>query len=146
VGDCTLIARLAEQQPPWSVSSPALAAIEACCSDRAVTEAARMVPTIAAHRELLTGGLRRLGLAVPGVPATPFVLADTGPVTPPGAAPDWVRETLRRRGIAVRRGDTFPGLGPTWIRIAVREPESTARLLDTLCDMLAVLTPAPTRS
>ncbi|HEY7815002.1 MAG TPA: cobyrinate a,c-diamide synthase [Nakamurella sp.] len=136
VGDGELIARLADHQPPWSVSSPALAAIEACCSDRAIAEAARMVPTIAAYRELLLDGLRRLGLTVPGLPATPFVLADTTPVLPLGAAPDRVRESLRRRGIAVRRGDTFPGLGPTWIRIAVREPESTACLLGNLSDVL----------
>lgn len=58
----------------------------------------------------------------------------------PGAVPDWVRESLRRRGFAMRRADAFPGLGPTWIRIAVREPESTACLLDTLSDVLTVLT------
>jgi histidinol-phosphate aminotransferase len=32
-----------------------------------------------------------------------------------------IRNGLRRRGFAVRRGDTFPGLGPDWLRIAVRD-------------------------
>lgn len=32
-----------------------------------------------------------------------------------------VRNELRRRGFAVRRGDTFPGLGSDWLRIAVRD-------------------------
>jgi histidinol-phosphate aminotransferase len=36
-----------------------------------------------------------------------------------------VREALRERGFAVRRGDTFPGLGRDWLRIAVR-PEAVA--------------------
>jgi histidinol-phosphate aminotransferase len=32
-----------------------------------------------------------------------------------------IRDQLRTRGYAVRRGDTFPGLGPDWLRIAVRD-------------------------
>jgi histidinol-phosphate aminotransferase len=36
-----------------------------------------------------------------------------------------VRQALRERGFAVRRGDTFPGLGPDWLRIAVR-PEAVS--------------------
>lgn len=140
VGDAELIARLAGHQPPWSVSSPALAAIIACCTDDAVGEAERLAAAIDAPRAMLVDGLRRLGLDVPGAPATPFVVADTAPVIPPGAPPGWIRDALRDRGFAVRRGDTFPGLGPTWIRVAVRDPELTARLLDTLGD---VLTAAP---
>ncbi len=136
VGDPDLIGRLAAQQPPWSVSSPALAAIEACCRDVAVAEAARAVPAITARRELLVDGLRRLGCIVVGTPVTPFVLADTGPALPAGAPADHVRESLRRKGIAVRRGDTFPGLGPTWIRLAVRDPESTAIVLAALGGLL----------
>jgi cobyrinic acid a,c-diamide synthase len=139
VGDGELIGRLAAQQPPWSVSSPALAAIAACCSDVAVAEAARAVPTIAACREALVAGLRRLGLRVVGVPVTPFVLVDTADLVPVGGPPDFVRQSLRRRGIVVRRGDTFPGLGPTWIRIAVRDPDTNARLLDTLSDVLTAV-------
>jgi len=137
VGDRELIARLAAQQPPWSVSSPALAAIAACASGRAVAEAAAALPTIDAHRRVLLQGLRRLGLPVAGQPATPFVLVDTAQVRPVAANPGHVREALRRRGIAVRRGDTFPGLGSTWIRIAVRDPASTEQLLTALADVLS---------
>ena len=136
VGDAELIARLAEHQPPWSVSSPALAAITACCADDAVAEAALLASAVDGPRAVLIDGLRRLGLSVPGHPATPFVLADTAPVIPSGAPPGWIRDALRERGIAVRRGDTFPGLGPTWIRVAVRDAHLIGRLLDTLSDVL----------
>ena len=43
-----------------------------------------------------------------------------------------LREQLRRRGWAVRRGDTFPGLGPDWLRIAVRDIKTTAAFLNAL--------------
>lgn len=135
-GDGELIRRLAAQQPPWSVSGPALAAIEACCAPAAVARAAADLPAIAAWRARLVDGLARLGLPVAGTPATPFVLVDTAPVLPRGAAPDRVRQDLRRRGIAVRRGDTFPGLGPGWIRIAVRDPAATDRLLAALQELI----------
>ncbi len=137
LGDGDLVGRLAAQQPPWSVSSPALAAIEACCSERAIEETAATVPAIATHRDLLRRGLAELGLAVAGAPVTPFVLVDTAPVRPPTAPPGILRDALRERGIAVRRGDSFPGLGPSWIRIAVRDPSATARLLAAIADVLA---------
>ena len=47
-----------------------------------------------------------------------------------------VRLELRRRGYAVRRGDTFPGLGADWLRIAVRDTATTDAFLATLTDVL----------
>jgi len=122
VGDPELIARLAAQQPPWSVSAPALAAMVACASDRATTEARATVPELAARRDHLIAGLIGLGWRVVTPAAGPFVLADTGdPAT---------RTRLRARGFALRRGDTFPGLGPTWVRVAVRDRAVTDALLE----------------
>ena len=65
---------------------------------------------------------------MPGDPVTPFVLADG--VSLPG-----LRSELRKRGFAVRRGDTFPGLGAAWVRIAVRNPDVTEALLATLAEI-----------
>jgi cobyrinic acid a,c-diamide synthase len=129
VGDRTWIAAMAGQQPPWSVSSPALAAIEACSTPEATAEAAAAATRFGRDRAVLVGGLADLGLRVAGSPVTPFVLVDTSGLRPATAAPGWLREQLRHRGFAVRRGDTFPGLGPDWVRIAVRDPATSRRLL-----------------
>jgi cobyrinic acid a,c-diamide synthase len=136
IGDPALIAALGVQQPPWSVSSPALAAMMACVSDAALELSRAHAGVIAERRALLVAGLAELGLPVAGVPAAPFVLLDSTPVRgdrPPG----WLREALRDRGFAVRRGDTFPGLGPDWVRIAVREPATSERLLAALTGLTA---------
>jgi histidinol-phosphate/aromatic aminotransferase/cobyric acid decarboxylase-like protein len=134
-----LVGALAAQQPPWSVSSPALAAIQACSSDRARAEAEAATATIRAHRTVLVDGLAELGLPVSGHPLTPFVLVDTTPLTPPDESPGFLRDALRENGFAVRRGDTFPGLGPNWIRLAVREPAVTRRLLQAIAAITAGL-------
>nr|WP_231988296.1 cobyrinate a,c-diamide synthase [Nakamurella panacisegetis] len=130
VGDESVIAAMAAQQPSWSVSTPALAAIVACLQPAAVAEGAAATRIIAAHRRVLVDGLAELGIPVTGSPSTPFVLVDTSRI---GA----VRDALRGHGFAVRRGDTFPGLGSQWIRIAVREPAVTRRLLETLATIAA---------
>ena len=135
VGDPALVAALATQQPPWSVSTPALAATVACLSGEALTLARRQAEAIAERRALLVEGLAGLGLPVAGDPAGPFVLVDTAAVRGP-RRPGWVREALREQGFAVRRGDTFPGLGPDWVRIAVRDPATTERLLAALGPLL----------
>ena len=134
VGDEHVIAAMRARQPPWSVSTPALAAIVACLEPAALAEAANATRVITAHRKVLLDGLADLQLPAIGAPSTPFVLVDTTAIGP-------VRNALRRQGFAVRRGDTFPGLGAQWIRIAVREPAITRRLLETLATIAAG--PAP---
>jgi cobyrinic acid a,c-diamide synthase len=122
VGDPTLIAELARAQTPWSVSTPAIAAMLACTGPRATRESGDRAATIARWRDELEAGLRERGIEhVPS--AAPFVLARLGPGT---------RHDLREHGIAVRRADTFPGLDDAWARLAVRPPHTTARLLTAL--------------
>jgi hypothetical protein len=60
------------------------------------------------------GGAAAVGRSHSGDQRAPFVLIRV----PRGG---YVRNELRRRGFAVRRGDTFPGLGSDWLRIAVRD-------------------------
>ncbi|WP_094103350.1 Rv2231c family pyridoxal phosphate-dependent protein CobC [Streptomyces phaeoluteigriseus] len=111
------IRELERAQPLWPVSTPALAAAEACVSPPALAEAARAAHRVATDREYLLAGLAEFadrGVQVAGPAQAPFVLVR---VARAGA----VRRELRARGYAVRRGDTFPGLGDEWLRIAVRD-------------------------
>ncbi len=127
------VAALERAQPLWPVSSPALAAAEACCAAGALAEAAAAAEEIAADRAHLLGRLGEFGqIRVAGPAAGPFVL-----IRLPGAAE--VRTGLRERGFAVRRGDTFPGLGPDWLRLAVRDRATTDRFAAALAEVLGRL-------
>jgi histidinol-phosphate/aromatic aminotransferase/cobyric acid decarboxylase-like protein len=126
VGDPQLIAALRAVQPPWSVSTPALAATVACVSDRGLAETEAAALEIARHRALLVDELSAAGLE-PVPSAAPFVLVDTRAL-----GPGSVRQALAAQGFAVRRGETFPGLGPTWIRLAVRDPQTSHRVAAAL--------------
>jgi histidinol-phosphate/aromatic aminotransferase/cobyric acid decarboxylase-like protein len=139
VGDPQLIARLRAVQPPWSVSTPALAATVACMSERALAEAEAAAVEILGRREVLVSELSAVGLAPVTASRAPFVLVDTSSLGPAS-----VREELAAHGFAVRRGETFPGLGPTWIRLAVRDPATSheiARALGQLRRSTPALTP-----
>lgn len=122
VGDRRIVAELAQQQTPWSVSTPAIAAMTACADELAVLEGEQRAMTIAMWRDHLQAGLTARQIHhVPS--AASFVLAQVG---------DGVHAALRADGIAVRRADTFPGLDGSWIRIAVRDQALTDRLLAAL--------------
>ncbi|CAN7573372.1 Rv2231c family pyridoxal phosphate-dependent protein CobC [Terrabacter sp. LjRoot27] len=130
VGDPDLVAALRGVQPPWSVSSPAVAATVACLSERAVAEAEAAAVAFAADRATLVRELAAVGLSTAAPSSAPFVLVDTSPL-----GDSSVREDLARLGLAVRRGETFPGLGPTWIRLAVRDPETSRTVAAALDDL-----------
>ncbi|WP_428934341.1 Rv2231c family pyridoxal phosphate-dependent protein CobC [Streptomyces sp. ACT015] len=128
LADPETVAALERAQPLWPVSTPALAAAEACVGPRAVAEAAHAAHRIAADRERLLAGLGTLaghGVTVAGPAEAPFVL-----VRLPRAAA--VRRRLRALGFAVRRGDTFPGLDREWLRVAVRDRTTTDAFLRAL--------------
>ncbi|MFD4908265.1 Rv2231c family pyridoxal phosphate-dependent protein CobC [Kitasatospora purpeofusca] len=130
LGPAPLIAGLAAAQPLWPVSTPALVAAEACSAPAALDEAERAAQELGLRRDHLLKGLAALPeVRVHGEPAASFVLVEL-----PGA--DTVRERLRARGFAVRRGDTFPGLGPDWLRIAVRDEGTTDAFLAALAEAL----------
>lgn len=139
LSDPETVRSLERAQPLWPVSTPALAAAEACCTPPAVAEAARAAERFAADRRYL---LRRLAaLPEPGrlravePAAGPFVL-----VRHPRA--EALRVRLRDAGFAVRRGDTFPGLGREWLRLAVRDRGTTDRLVRAVAAPARVRGPA----
>jgi histidinol-phosphate aminotransferase len=110
------------------VSTPALAALVACSSSAARAEAAAVARRTTEHRAALVAALPA-GVEVVGDPASSFVLLRV----PDGAA---VRERLRRRGWAVRRGDTFPGLSGEHLRVAVRDPGTSRAFAAALAETL----------
>lgn len=131
LGPAALVARLAEQQPQWPVSTPALAALAACLGAGARAEAEAAARDLEAERAALLAALPP-GAAVEGEPRSSFVLLRV----PDGAR---VRAGLRARGWAVRRGDTFPGLTADHLRIAVRGPEVSAAFCADLAAVLAAV-------
>jgi histidinol-phosphate/aromatic aminotransferase/cobyric acid decarboxylase-like protein len=130
VGDPALVGALAAHQPPWSVSTPAIAAGCAALTPAAQDWARRAADEIAPARADLAERLTRLGLRCVEPARAPYLLVDTSPL-----GPGSVREALAARGFAVRRGETFPGLGPTWIRLAVRDPATHAALATALAEL-----------
>ena len=130
VGEPALVARLAAQQPPWSVSTPALAATVACLAPSARSDAAAAAQRFEGRRRFLVDALAPLGLACVPESRAPFLLLDSSGLRPAhgsatAARPGWLRLALRDQGWAVRRGETFPGLHADWLRVAVRDAETS---------------------
>ncbi|BBH16208.1 hypothetical protein Back2_04950 [Nocardioides baekrokdamisoli] len=120
LADPEMITALADLQTPWSVSTPALAAMVALAD--AGDESDRRAADLTGWRDHLADELSQRGIRVVDGRA-PYVLAQVGA---------GVHAALREQGIAVRRADTFPGLDDTWVRVAARPPAQTARLLAAL--------------
>ncbi|MFJ2178269.1 Rv2231c family pyridoxal phosphate-dependent protein CobC [Streptomyces sp. NPDC101062] len=127
------VAALERVQPLWPVSTPALAAAQACMEPAALAEAERAARGMAVERAHLLAGLAEFE-EVRAVEAAegPFVLIAMDRA-------DAVRARLRTLGFAARRGDTFPGLGPRWLRLAVRDRTTTNRFLQALDQALTAV-------
>ncbi|MEV7683380.1 Rv2231c family pyridoxal phosphate-dependent protein CobC [Streptomyces sp. NPDC088341] len=127
------VAALERAQPLWPVSTPALAAAEACMSPAALAEAESAACRTAVERAHLLAGLAEFE-EVRTVEAAegPFVLVHM-------AHANAVRARLRTLGFAARRGDTFPGLDAEWLRLAVRDRTTTNRFLQALDQALTAV-------
>lgn len=120
------VTALERAQPLWPVSTPALAAAEACMEPAALAEAERAALKIEVERAHLLAGLAEFDEVLTVEAARgPFVLVRM-------ERADAVRARLRTLGFAARRGDTFPGLGRNWLRLAVRDRATTNRFLQAL--------------
>ena len=125
-----VVATLREAQPLWAVSTLGLVALETCLARGPVRSAEQEAVSIGEERARLSAALADVGVEVTPGSQAPYLLCRV-----PGRAD--VREALRERGIAVRRGDTFPGLTDEHWRTAVRDPESSDRLVEALREVLA---------
>ena len=127
------VAAFAAAQPRWPVSAQALEACVACSAPSALAEANGWAERLVAHRAQLVGLLDAVpGVVVAAEPTASFVLVHVDL--------DDVRTSLRQRGFATRRGDTFPGLGPHWLRIAVRDPATSIAISSALKEILCPTT------
>lgn len=124
-----LVQVLKQAQPLWSVSTPALAALDACLGKGPVAHAAKDAVRIAEQRAFLAEGLRKIGVEVTASEASYLLCRVLGR--------EDIREALREEGIAVRRGDTFPGLTREHWRTAVRDADASLRLIETLGHVMA---------
>jgi histidinol-phosphate aminotransferase len=120
-----LVDRLRRVQPLWAVSTLALTALETCLARGPVLSAEQDARELAQQRETLQEALEQIGVEVVRGSRAPYLLCRV-----PGR-PD-VREALRDKGIAVRRGETFPGLTAEHWRTAVRDEQCTERLVAAL--------------
>jgi len=132
VGSSDVIAECALTQPHWSVNSLAVAAVVACAGAQGQEHTRALRHDMSLRLSYLVARLTEAGLDVVVEPAGPFVLVHHRQAA-------LLRDGLRRRGLALRRGDTFPGLGRQWLRIAAREPAMTDALLAALAQELAVI-------
>lgn len=101
----------------------------ACTTPQARAEADAAASVLADHRRTLVDALPSC-VELVGEPRSSFVLLRI----PDGGQ---VREALRERGWAVRRGDTFPGLGPDHLRVAIRGPGTSRAFADALAGILS---------
>lgn len=126
LGEPALLARLRQRRPQWPVGSLVLEAVTACSEPWAVAQARRDAVELAAQRAWLASALAELpGVRVREPAHAPFLLIEV-------ADGERVRLGLRRRGVAVRRCDTFPGLGADHLRLAVRAAGPAQVLLSAL--------------
>lgn len=136
VGDKELISAIAEQQPPWSVGTTALAAAEACMSADARHMAAHSALAWHSDTSLIASALGLIaaeyhGVSLGAVPTVPFLLLKV-------SYGEARRFQLRSKGWAIRGCASFPGLGVDWWRITVRDNDTTIRFLS---DFKAILAP-----
>ncbi|KUI23390.1 hypothetical protein AU193_01155 [Mycobacterium sp. GA-1285] len=112
LGAPDVLARLTARRPHWPLGTLQLEAIAACSAPTAVAEADRAARRLTEVRAEMVAALTSIGVHVV-TGSAPFVLF---------AVPDaeLMRKHLNRKGIAVRRCDTFIGLEGQFLRAAVR--------------------------
>lgn len=126
LGPADVLARLTSRRPHWPLGTLQLEAIAACCTPQAVAEADRAARRLTEVRTAMVAALTSIGVHVV-TGSAPFVLFSV-----PDA--ELMRNHLERRGIAVRRCDTFVGLDGQFLRAAVR-PEWPV-LLEAMTEVL----------
>ena len=123
--------RLADLQPPWSVSSLVQSWAEIVLAAEARTALEEGLHRLARARARLLAGLGAIGGLRPYPSAANFILVELLG----GLSTGELSERLAARRILIRSCDSFHGLAPgRFFRLAVRRPADNARLLAALRD------------
>ena len=125
-GNRSLLDRMEQCSPCWSVSGPAQAAGLACCSLPDWPAEGRKF--LQEQRPVMQSGLERLGLTVIPGEANFLLFQREGDVT--------LKERLLNRGILIRCCADYRGLSPDWYRAAVRSCSDNQKLLLALEECL----------
>jgi cobyric acid synthase CobQ/L-threonine-O-3-phosphate decarboxylase len=133
IADRTVIQRLRELQPPWSVNTLAQAVGVAALRDREYIRQTQLY--VRQQREALAAALKALpSLTVyPGEANFLLLRLDRNDLDAPALA-----RRLLADGIAIRVCDNFDGLDSRYFRVAVRREDENARLCDSLRVALGV--------
>ncbi|GGG71294.1 aminotransferase [Corynebacterium pelargi] len=134
-GDPVVLDRLRHQRAHWPVGTLQIAAAKAVFS-HGVQQLPAIRHGIEQDRDSMQATLQAHGFKMESHSQAPFLL-----VQPPCEEPEQVRQELLRRGIALRRCDTFPGLDLNHWRLAVRPPEQVRLLLQAMQEIGALNTP-----
>jgi histidinol-phosphate aminotransferase len=126
LGPRDVLDRMTARRPHWPLGTLQLEAIAACSAPEAVAEADAGVRRLATLRAAMVAGLTSIGLDVIDDHA-PFVLFTVTDA-------QLMRKHLDRKGIAVRRCDTFVGLDGEFLRAAVRP--DWPLLVDAIAEVL----------
>lgn len=125
-----LAGELAAGREPWRLSTPAIAAGQACLQATALRTATLQAMPLLRHE--LSLGLEKLDCTVfPSV--ANYLLCRLPDRTPPAGE---VAEQLRRQRILVRTCSDFAGLDERFLRLAVRRAADNHQLLAALAGLL----------
>jgi histidinol-phosphate aminotransferase len=125
LADPEIIARLTVGRRPWPLGTLALAALAACVGVRGQRHALAQAHQIADHRADMVSRLTAAGFDVCAQPRASYVLLEV-----PEAVE--IKQRLRGRGFAVRSAANFVGLDDRYLRLAVRDPATTAGLVEAM--------------
>ncbi|WLP90318.1 Rv2231c family pyridoxal phosphate-dependent protein CobC [Gordonia sp. NB41Y] len=125
LADPALAARLSAGRRAWPMSTPALAALAACCGPEGESYCDEQARLVAVERDAMLARLAEVGWRPVADPRAPYVLFEVANALS-------VREELRRTGIAVRSCANFVGLTDDHLRLAVRSDDQVTRLVEAL--------------
>ena len=124
-----ILHQLAAGRAHWPVGTLQLAAARAVFT-HGIEELPQLRDEVVERRKAMLKALAEVNLNPVSDSQAPFVLVKVADYSPQQA--EQLRQELLRRGIAIRRCDTFPGLGWNYWRLAVRDFQQVHTLIAEL--------------